>query len=258
MHRAFRFSVGATLSSAFGIVVGAALYLAAAPTNAALLAYEPFEYNASTDLNGQTNGTGFKEGWAPGGFNASIGDRFRMQSGSLQYRALATRGSSHLAIESTEGKGIAGMGRLLSTNLEPVGVYYLSFLFRPGEQPGFASIVLGTGDGEELSIGKSSTVNQFHLARRGGRDNRVYAGIEAVPGKTVFLAVKMELKEGMDKFTLHIDPKPGEPEPKTGTTKDDFDLPDPKRLFLYSTGSWSVDEIRIGTTWADVTPAASR
>jgi hypothetical protein len=37
--------------------------------------------------------------------------------------------------------------------------------------------------------------------------------------------------------------------------KEDLDLEEAEMIYLYSRGTWSVDEIRLGTTWADVTPA---
>jgi hypothetical protein len=58
---------------------------------------------------------------------------------------------------------------------------------------------------------------------------------------------------GNDKFTLYVDPTPGGAEPLTGTVKQDRDVGTVSALMLYSTGAFSVDEIRIGTTYADVT-----
>lgn len=71
----------------------------------------------------------------------------------------------------------------------------------------------------------------------------------------MFLVVKMEFRDGPDQFTLFVNPTPGQPEPPTKSVKDDLDLESAEMIYLYSRGTWSVDEIRIGTTWADVTPA---
>jgi len=65
----------------------------------------------------------------------------------------------------------------------------------------------------------------------------------------------MEFKDGPDRFTLYLNPTPGKPEPATGAVKDDLDLEFAEQLFLYSRAAWSVDEIRLGTTWEAVTPA---
>ena len=58
----------------------------------------------------------------------------------------------------------------------------------------------------------------------------------------------------MDKFTLYMNPVPGAPEPLTGTVKQDADVAMISGLTLYSTGNYSIDEIRVGNTFADVTP----
>jgi hypothetical protein len=153
-------------------------------------------------------------------------------------------------------EGIHGVTRLLSTNLAVPGAkFYLSFLHRPDGDAEYSSVVLGTGDGSELSIGKSGSVKFYHISERGGV-GRVLSNVEAVVGKTVFRVVKLEFKDGPDRFTLYMNPKPGEPEPAVGIEKIGFDLEFAEGITLYSRGAWSVDEIRLGTTWEDVTPAA--
>ena len=228
-----------------------------APQAATLLVYEPFDYPAEATLVDQTNGAGFAGPWEPGGFNARLSDVFNMKTGALTYSNLATRGGNHLSVSAPpEGvAAIAGVGRLLPTNLATPGAnYYLSFLHRPDGEEEYASVVLGTGQGNELSVGKSGSVKQYHISQRGGL-GRVYSGVEPVVGKTVFIVVKMEFKDGPDRFTLYVNPTPGKPEPATGAVKDDLDLEFAEQLFLYSRGAWSVDEIRLGTTWEAVTPA---
>jgi hypothetical protein len=64
----------------------------------------------------------------------------------------------------------------------------------------------------------------------------------------------MEFQSGADRCTLYVDPVPGQPEPANGVVKDDLDLLS-DQVFLYSRAAWSVDELRLGTTWEDVTPA---
>jgi hypothetical protein len=233
------------------------LFLAAANARAALIAYEPFDYAAGEALVNQTNGFGFAEPWLPGGFNARISDVFKVTPGALEYHGLAMKGTNHLRVEAPLPglTAIAGVGRLLATNLAAAdGTFYLSFLHRPDGEEEYSAVVLGTGSGAELSVGKSGTVKQYHVSQRGGV-NRIYSGVEPVVGKTVLLVVKMEFREGPERFTLYVNPTPGKPEPFTGAVKSDLDLETAESIFLYSRGAWSVDEIRLGTTWADVTPA---
>ena len=230
---------------------------ATAPQTATLLVYEPFDYPAEASLVGQTNGVGFAGPWIPGGFNAQLSDVQNMKAGALTYLNLATRGACHVSVAAPPAgvQAIAGVGRQFPTNLAtPGATYYLSFLYRLDGEDGYASVVLGTGQGRELAIGKSRSANPFHLAQRGGV-GRVYTSDDAVVGQTAFLVVKMEFQDGPDRFTLHLNPIPGQPEPDTGVVKDDMDLAEATHLFLYSRAAWSVDELRLGTTWEAVTPA---
>lgn len=225
--------------------------------HAALLAYEPFDYPPDAPIVGQTNGMGFTSAWVPGGFNARLFDLFRMNRGALIYPNLATKGTNHASAEAPPPgtPGIAGVGCLLGTNLAVAGAkYYLSFLHQPDGEEEYASVVVGTGEGKELSVGKSGSVNEYHVSQRGGV-GRVLSGVEPKVGQAAFLVVKMEFQEGPDRFTLYVNPTPGKPEPANGAVKDDLDLEFADTLFLYSRAAWSVDEIRLGTTWADVTPA---
>ena len=229
-------------------------------SSAALLAYEPFDYPAQVALVGQTNGAGFGGPWEPGGFNASLFDVFIMKPGSLTYPGLATRGTNHLSI-ATPPKGvsaIAGVGRLLTTNVAtPSMNYYLSFLHRPDAEEEYSVIVLGTGQGKELGMGKPGRGEmRYFISQRGG-GGRIHSPVEPVVGQTVFIVVKMEFMDGPDRFTLYVNPTPGRPEPVTDVVKDDLDLERADQIFLYSRGAWSVDEIRLGTTWEDVTPPKS-
>ena len=222
-----------------------------------LIACEPFDYPANTALTGQGGGQGFGGGWEPGGFNATKSDVFVMQPGALSFSNLAVSGANHLGIEAPpQGVGaICGVGRSLGIDLAaPGSVYYLSFLYRPDGEDGYGSVVVGNGRGRELAIGRDRSSVQFHLAQRGGI-GRVYSEQEAIVGQAVFMVVKMEFMEGPDRFTLFINPSPGQPEPPGGLVKQDMDLAEATHIFLYSRSAWSVDEIRLGKTWAEVTPA---
>jgi hypothetical protein len=223
---------------------------------AELIAYEPFDYAASAPLVDANGGFGFASAWAAGGFNAKRFDLFQVAPGALEYPGLATKGTTHVQAEAT-AQGIGGLGRAL---LKPLGTesgtYYLSFLHRPDGDAEYGSIVLGTGQGNELAIGKSSSTGEYYISNRGGV-GRILSGVPGEVGKTRLVVVKMEFLDGPDRFTLYMDPVPGEAEPANGFVKEDLDLKFADKLFLYSRAAWSVDELRLGTTWEDVTPAGS-
>jgi hypothetical protein len=73
-------------------------------------------------------------------------------------------------------------------------------------------------------------------------------------GETALLVLKAEFLQGNDRFTLYVNPTPGGPEPATGPVVTGVDLGTVSGLAIYSTGAFSIDEIRLGPTFADVTP----
>ena len=237
-----------------GIVV--APWLAAGRATAELIVYEPFNYAAGTPLVGANQGIGFTSPWASGGWNARLFHLFQVAPGVLDYPGLATEGTTHVSGEPPPDRsGIAGLGRTLASPLgREDGTYYLSFLHRPDGEEDYGSIVLGTGQGNELAIGKSASTGEYYISNRGGV-GRVLSGVPGEVGRTRFVVVKMEFRAGPDRFTLYMDPVPGTAEPGDGVVKEDLDLQYAEKIFLYSRASWSVDEIRLGTSWEDVTPA---
>lgn len=95
----------------FSSVAAVCLLLSVSASRAALIAYEPFDYEANVPVVGQTNGFGFTSTWAPGGFNAWLFDLFHINSGALTFPGLATRGTNHASGEAPPPgtTGIAGL-----------------------------------------------------------------------------------------------------------------------------------------------------
>lgn len=219
---------------------------------AALLAYEPFDYPANVELIGLTNGFGFSTAWTNAGYDPRLRP-FIMKAGALDYPGLAVQGTNCLNASAYSGVAVVSR-RLATVSGDTNGILYLSFLHRLERNTEYGSVVFGVGRGEELSIGRSNH-QRFSLAHRGGA-NRVFSDTKAAEVETGFVVVKMELREGPDRITLYVNPTPGETEPLRGAVKDDLDVQFADTIFLQSRAAWSVDEIRLGTTWADVTPAA--
>jgi hypothetical protein len=138
---------------------------------------------------------------------------------------------------------------------------YLSFLVQPrgtlndGVFNGFFGLTLNGSLGNELFIGKpgGGVVDEYVLENRGG-GGQVASGVPAVVGRVTLLVVKAQFQPGNDVFALYVDPTPGRPEPATPIVKTDLDLGAVPKIGLYSTGAFAVDEIRIGTAYADVVP----
>jgi hypothetical protein len=241
------------------IVASAACWCPVA-AEAALLAYDGFDYApAGSDLLGNSGGFGFLTPWRPGGFNASINTNYDVQSGSLSSGGLVTSGNR---VSTNAVTAIAGLTRDLLTPLGVPGTTrYLSFLLRPegqlhaGAFNGFLGVVLEQPVEPELFVGKpgGAAINRYVLEDRGG-SLQISSGVPTVVGETVFLVLKAQFTAGNDQFTLYMNPVPGAPEPATGTVKNNSNAGTVAGLTIYSTGAFSIDELRLGETFADVTP----
>jgi hypothetical protein len=234
--------------------------LASLVAEAALHSYDGFDYTpAGSDLLGKNGGFGFGTAWRPGGFNASNNVNYDVQNGSLSFGPLLTSGQR---VQTDAVGAIAGLTRDFSTPLGTAGTTrYASFLLRPegtlqgGAFNGFFGIVFEQPLEPELFIGKpgATAIDRYVLEDRGGA-LQVASTLAPVVGQTVFLVVKAQFAAGNDQFTLYVNPTPGGPEPATGLVKNNSDIGTVAGVTLYSTGAFSIDEFRLGDTFADVTP----
>jgi MYXO-CTERM domain-containing protein len=242
------------------LVAASAVCLFPTAANAALLAYDGFNYApAGSDLSGNSGGLGFSSAWRPGGFNASINTNYDVQTGSLSFGGLVTSGNR---VSTTAVTAIAGLTRDLFTPLGVSGTTrYASFLLRPegqlhaGAFNGFFGVVLEQPGEPELYVGKpgGGAVDRYVLEDRGG-GLQVASTTIAEVGETVLLVLKAQFTAGNDQFTLYVNPVPGAPEPAAGLVKNNSNVSTVAGLTLYSTGAFSIDELRLGETFADVTP----
>jgi hypothetical protein len=234
-----------------------ALALTSQAARASQIAYEGFKPSFPVYANG---GTGFSGPWTQGGFNAFASGYVPLE-GSLCRANLQTGGGS------VSGGAFSAINGAIRTLQQPLGqdntTVYISFLVQPqgtlnkGVFGGFFGLTLNGSLGNDLFIGKPGTGEQYVLEARGGA-GQVPSGVSAVVGRTVLLVVKAEFLPGKDVFTLFENPKPHDPEPKTGVVKSDLDLGVVSKLGIYSSGGFTVDEIRIGTTYADAVPTNHR
>jgi hypothetical protein len=247
------------------LFAAAVLALAGPGARADVVTYEPFNYTPGTPLLGSNGGSGFASPWAAGGFNASIFTNYTVAAGSLPYPALATSGDR---VTTSEQQAISGLTRSLATPLGTPGTTdYISVLLRPegtvgaGALGGFFGLYLNASTttpnlSQDLFLGKPGIFDQYDIEDRGGT-NRHLSTVTATAGTTALLVLRMDFTAGIDKFTLYVNPTPGAPEPTAGVVKQDSDVGTIAALTLYSTGAHSLDEIRIGTTYADVVPLAA-
>ena len=143
----------------------------------------------------------------------------------------------------------------------PGSTVYVRFLVQPrgtlndGVFNGFFGLTVNGSLGNELFIGKpgGGAVEQWVIENRGGA-GQVTSGVDARTDKTTPLVVKIQFMAGPEVITLYTDPAVGRSEPASNVVKTDLDLGTVNRIGLYSTGAFAIDEIRIGTTFADVLP----
>lgn len=222
-------------------------------------AWAPLAYEGFTLTFPQYNtGSGFSGAWQPGGFNAS-GAGYTAREASLSFAGLQTDGGR---VVSPAFQAINGALRNLA---QPLGAdnttAYFSVLLRPegtlngGVFNGFFGVTINGSFGNELFIGKpgGQAIEEYVIEHRGGF-GQVSSGVATVVGQTAFLVVRADFLAGNDQFTLYVNPAPGAAEPTNGVIKSDLNLGSVPRIGIYNTGAFSVDEIRLGTTYEDVTP----
>ena len=139
---------------------------------------------------------------------------------------------------------------------------YLSFLIRPegvlnaGTENGFFGVYL-EGVNDELYVGKpgAGALTNYVLEERGGAFQSPSAALPTNLNETSFIVVRADFTPGLDSFKLYTNPTPRAPEPLIPSAVESaLDLGAVTGTVLYSTGAYSIDEIRWGTTYADVTP----
>ncbi|HEU5311591.1 MAG TPA: hypothetical protein VFV24_09085, partial [Candidatus Eisenbacteria bacterium] len=222
-------------------------------------ANEHFDYTpAGADLLGQNGGLGFDGPWFPSGFNAFFHDTYDIAEDSLHFGDLAVTGNR---TESGPTFAIAGLGRNLTVPIpaDAATTKYLGLLLRPegtlgeGALNGFFGVYLDGNGNSDLFVGKpgSDPTGEYVIEDRGG-SGQVSSGVVPVVGETVLLVVRADLQPGTDTFTLYVNPDPCGPEPASGTVKSDLDLGDVSALVIYSTGAFSLDELRLGSSFESV------
>ena len=238
--------------------------VASAPVRADLLSGDAFAYSPTgSDLVGKAGGSGWGGAWSPGGFNASINNNFDIAGGSLTFPGLETSGQR---VSSGAQNAISGVSRTLAAPIaaNQTTTRYLSALMRldgtlnAGAFNGFFGLYLDGGgiNQDDLFIGKpgGGQLAQWVVETR-GVSGQVPTGELVVPNQTALLVLKAELRPGPDTFSLMINPALPGTEPNVyDAVKNGFDLGQVNGITIYSSGAFSIDEIRWGETYADVTP----
>ncbi len=234
--------------------------------NSDLLTWEPFAYNLGTStgtLDGQpSNGTQGSNGWDTVTWGQFLGGAtsYLIGPGSLADPSgkLVTSGNYTYTTNGFAGRFNVYTGG--HTNFNPT---YYSVLIRPdnlGPTNGIAYLqIFGQPNGNDLLAGKL-TGSTFWGLQSGTNLGQAFSTVPVVSNQTTFLVVRGNyVPGGASTFLLYVNPTPGAPEPATPDATVSFNIEIQNGLaFNTENGAAaSYDEIRVGTNYADVTPAVS-
>lgn len=158
----------------------------------------------------------------------------------------------------TNGNGWAYLG---STN-------YWSILIRPNNTPTSTNYYglqifsnnQNTGNGVDLFVGKTGDGPNWGM--QAGEGTNAFSSVPATANQTVLLVVRVVFSSQQfvpDVFNLYVNPTPGNPEPVTpdATITNDIGTQNGIALNTGNGGAASFAQIRIGSTFASVTPTTS-
>ena len=247
---------------------------ASIPEGGDLVTYEPFAYNqtnSTATLNNQNGGTGW-DGVSWGQFLGGASSYTNVaDSLSDPSSLLVTSGNKVTTAGGEAGRfpnlGGAAYGAAGSTNYfsvlirpeytpDPTNSYFGMRLFSDGDDgPGQHDLYFGkTGAG--LFYGLEYVTNDVV-----GATNvyvHTFSSTQAVSNQSVLLVTRVVFgpTNSVESFNLYVNPTPGGPEPGTPDATLSVQLGRQNGIiFMAGGGPVSYDEIRIGTTFTDVTPA---
>ena len=141
-----------------------------------------------------------------------------------------------------------------TTGLNTTGDYFTGF----GATAGTSVTIFAP----RVYVKAGITPNTFQLGIQnttGGSPTQTYDPTEYPVGTTVFVVVKLDASVAPIQASLFVNPVPGstEPVPTISNSSGTFTFSTFASIFLRqgsATGNLEIDEIRVGSTWEDVTP----
>jgi hypothetical protein len=226
----------------------AAAALAVAPrAHGALIASERFDYPAGS-LGTANGGTGWTTDWAGGSTNVTSPGLTLNGIGSTGTNKLTTNADNNGAFRSVAAQGTDG---------STVWLGYLTSGTGGPEAGGYAGVSLFAGGTENLFTGKRSGQTVYGVERSGGGQSG--DSTASADTATHFLVYRIDFGAGTtagnEKVTMYVDPTPGAaPDVAPAATLTDVNNFTFDRLRIQSGNgsSFNVDEVALGTSYADV------
>jgi hypothetical protein len=252
-----RFEAMGVLACAWGICAAMA-----SPVRGALRAYDGFDYAVGSVLEEQDGGSGFALRWNEPPVIVEAVDRNppaeTIAEGNLSFGPLVTFGNRVIT-----GGEFSFDGRGLSLSPAPTTVY-ASMLLRRERNGDGGQYNVGDYGGLEIDGSVNSVLlgdsaeNELYSIEIAGVGFPVESSSRVITGETAFLVAKVTFTADNENVDLYVNPAPGRPEPATASvSRNDLNLGSLTGIGI-STGTnatWSVDEIRVGDSFADVTPS---
>ena len=248
------------------IAIGITLLATASRSSAQLVGYEGFDYTPGTSLSALNGGTGWERGWATGAQSMTIGTNSLTPPSPAN--TLATSGQ-HLSLPATTNFTTAD--RRLTQDLRTIGggSVWVSFVITrlPDAPAGsYGGLVIGNEAGTannsgRLFIGDAGSGSDTWALERatGGAIGVSNHTIATVP--TALLVANIQFGTTTDTIALYVNRPPGGGTPQSvdaflsnfdinpsGGVVNDF------AVWYGGDGGYRIDEIRIGASYADVTP----
>jgi len=225
-------------------VVFASLLLIGSSTAAFADVYEGFDYPSGISVNGLNGGTGWSGPW-----NNSFTVADLTTTAGLTFANLATTPGGATGL--TPNQVVFFYRPLANTYGADGTTVYLSFLLEP--DPGFG--FYGGVNFGAVFVGKSGKAGVTTYGIEGPVNDIDSSSVVATQGVTAFLVLEAQFLPGDDIYSLFVDPTPGASQPiAPDAVKTDVDSGVINSLVINNAGLWTTDEIRIGPTFASVTP----
>ena len=247
----------------------------------AQILYEGFNYATPAFIGGNTDVAGVtSNNWATHSVTAGQTTTINIEDGSLTYAGLASSTGNKVLLFSNKNATSRDVNRAFTSTatslyysalinvidtvqLKTFGDYFMHFGGVSGSVVGSPN--LGARLGAKLTATPTATTFRFTIQNNSGGTAPTFTdnGTDLSVGTTYLVVVKLELNSGGSIATMWVNPASlGGTEPAGGITNNlgTNTFPSFASICLRngsSTPKAFIDEIRVGTTWADVTPISS-
>lgn len=234
------------------IVVGASCMLVQS-ANATLLFSEAFDYTSGTGLPGSVN-PGNSTAWSTG--NSAL---LAIGSGNLTYAGLADLGGNMLVVSN--GSASSSVNTFVN---QTSGTVFYSFLFNPTAADSANNYITAMNPTTGAPNGGSDAIDMYyytdgHLRLRASPGSATAGTSATLTLNTTYLIV-LGLDFNAATASMWINPTPGAAMPTADATISSIGATAVADVGFKSQsaagGPYLIDNLRIGTTWEDVTPAA--